>query len=249
MISITFLAAYGRIFGFFIGFMFFNPRIFPLRLKSALSALLALFVSVYFSRNNIIYPSYPIVTIFIVEFVLGVFLGFISSVFLVGLQLTGAMYDISSGFGMANVLNPVTGQRSAIMGQYIGIYFAALFFASGGFELIIKAIMESYRVLPLGSPTFYMIDIKHIVWFIMYASVWGLSLALPLTLVVLVLEIALGLINRGIGNIPIFILWLPIRTFVSLILLAMLLKPLNVIMIKAIGLQVEVLQKFLPLLR
>jgi len=249
MISITFLAAYGRIFGFFVGFMFFNPRIFPLRIKSALAALLALLVSVYLSRNNIIYPNYPVITIFIIEFVLGVFLGFVASVFLVGLQLTGAMYDISSGFSMANVLNPVTGQRSAIMGQYIGMYFATIFFASGGFELMIKAIIESYRVLPLGSPTFYMLDIKHIVWFIMYASVWGLSLALPLTLVVLVLEIALGLINRGIGNIPIFILWLPIRTFVSLVLLAMLLKPLNVIMIKAIGLQVEVLQKFLPLLR
>ena len=176
-------------------------------------------------------------------------MGFIASVFLVGLQLTGAMYDVSSGFSMANVLNPVTGQRSAILGQYIGMYFATIFFASGGFELMIKAIIESYRVLPLGSPTFYMLDIKHIVWFIMYASVWGLSLALPLTLVVLVLEIALGLVNRGIGNIPIFILWLPIRTFVSLVLLVMLLKPLNVIMIKAIGLQVEVLQKFLPLLR
>ncbi|NOZ91919.1 MAG: flagellar biosynthetic protein FliR [Dictyoglomi bacterium] len=245
----TFITVYPRIFGFFIGLMFLNPRIFPLRIKSALAAILAVIVSLYLSHKGIVVPHYSLLGMFIIEFLVGVFLGFVTSLFLVGLELTGAMYDISSGFSMANMMDPVTGQRTAILGQYIGMYFATLFFASGGFELLLKMIIETYRVLPLGSAMFTSLGIEHVVWFIAKATIWGMSLALPLTIVVLVLEISLGLINRGIGNIPIFILWLPIRTFVALFLLVLLMRPLNIVMIHAIGMQADILQKYLPLLR
>jgi len=245
----VFITVYPRIFGFFIGLMFLNPRIFPLRIKSALAAILAVVVSLFLSYKNMVVPHYSLMGMFVIEFIVGVFLGFVTSLFLVGLELTGALYDISSGFSMANMMDPVTGQRSAIMGQYVGMYFATLFFASGGFEVLIKMMVESYKILPLGSALFTSLNIEHVVWYITKATVWGMSLALPLTIVVLVLEVSLGLINRGIGNIPIFILWLPIRTFISLFLLVFLMRPLNAVLIHAIGMQADLIQKYLPLLR
>ncbi len=244
-----FVTVYPRIFGFLVGLMFLNPRIFPLRIKSALAAIISVIVALYISSHTIVIPHYPLVGMFVIEFLVGIFLGFITSLFLVGLELTGAMYDIASGFSMANMMDPVTGQRTAIMGQYVGMYFATLFFASGGFEVLLKAMIETYKILPLGSAMFAGLDINHMIWFIAKATIWGMSLALPLTIVVLVLEISLGLINRGIGNIPIFILWLPIRTFVSLLLLTLLMRPLNIVMIHAIALQSDLLTKYLPLLR
>ena len=245
----VFLTVYGRILGFFIGLMFLNPRVFPLRVKAGLSGILALVLASFIASPNVINPHYSVIGMFIVEFLVGLIIGFVASLFLVGLSLTGAMYDISSGFSMANMIDPVTGQRSAIMGQYVGMYFATLFFASGGFEVLLKAMLESYNILPLGSALFSNLDVEHVIWYIAKATIWGFSLALPLTIVVLVLEISLGLINRGIGNIPIFILWLPIRTFVSLFLLVFLLKPINTALIYAISLQADLLQKYLPLLR
>jgi len=239
-----FLSIYFRTFGMFVGMIYLNPRIFPLRVKSAMALLIALVLSPlliphYFNKGS----SWEIL---IADFVTGFMIGFIANFFLIGVSLAGSLMDVTSGFSLANMMDPVSGQRAAIFSQFLAFFFVALFFSTGGFWVMVASVKGSYAVIPPGVLSAFSPAL--LAQLLLRVTLWGLSLALPLVFVVLIAEISLGLINRGIGNVPIFVVWLPLRTLLALLLLILILRPMFLAMVNVLMREASFINSVMPML-
>jgi len=143
------------------------------------------------------------------EIVIGVALGFV-------LQLTFAVPVIAAeqisgtmGMAIATAIDPNSGGQSGALGQYFTIVLTLIFLGVGGHLLWLELVVESYRAIPPASGGFAAEDSWRIVQFGGRMFATGLAIALPVTLVLLLVQLTTGVISRSAPSLNLFALGLP----------------------------------------
>lgn len=155
------------------------------------------------------------------EMVIGLLMGFCASVPFWAIDVASTIIDTVRGSSMASVLNPLLEEQSSVFGVLFTQVIAVLFLATGGFNTMLTALYESYRTLPmmegwhLGSalPSF----IAH-QWQLMLQLAIGF--ALPAIVVMVLVDAALGLVNRSAQQLNVFFIAMPIKSALALFVLA-----------------------------
>ena len=85
---------------------------------------------------------------------------FLGLVFVLALQLVfgaldfaGRTIDIQAGFGLATVVDPATQNNAPLIGTLFVYAFAAVFFAMGGQEDLLRIAAASFDTIPIGHAT------------------------------------------------------------------------------------------------
>ena len=179
-----------------------------------LRVLLALALG-FFAANWMPLPELPDMMSFaavlaiIQEVVIGAALGFVLQIaFAIPLiaaeQIAGTM-----GLAIATSIDPNSGAQSGALGTYFGLILTLLFFAIGGHLLWFELVMESYRLLPAGSFTFSTENGRNIALFMGWGFATAAAIALPVVLVLLLVQTVTGVISRSAPALNLFALGLP----------------------------------------
>ncbi|MBY4897884.1 type III secretion system export apparatus subunit SctT [Cupriavidus sp. AU9028] len=155
------------------------------------------------------------------EMTIGLLMGFCASVPFWAIDVASTIIDTVRGSSMASVLNPLLEEQSSVFGVVFTQVIAVLFLATGGFNAMLTALYESYRSVPmlegwqLGSalPSF----IAH-QWQLMLQLAIGF--ALPSIVVMVLVDAALGLVNRSAQQLNVFFIAMPIKSALALFVLA-----------------------------
>jgi len=156
------------------------------------------------------------------EFALGAFVGFVSAIPFWAVDMAGFMIDTMRGASMASVLNPLLEQQSSLLGILFTQVFGLLFLVCGGFNALIAAIYDSYVWLPPGAPfgeKAQWLRFLYDVWHLMYTLF--LRFSMPAVVGMVLVDIALGLINRSAQQLNVFFLAMPIKSAFALLMLIM----------------------------
>lgn len=154
------------------------------------------------------------------ELAIGLFIGFCAAIPFWALDIAGYVIDTMSGSSMASVYNPLLGKQSSLLGLLFSQTFNVLFLLNGCFNTLIETIYRSYIILPPGSSiSFSPAGILFLTsqWQLMYEM--GLRFAMPAMVVILLVDIALGLVNRSAQQLNVFFLSMPIKNAFSLLML------------------------------
>jgi type III secretion protein T len=154
------------------------------------------------------------------EIVIGVVIGFSAAIPFWAVDMAGSFIDTMRGATMANVLNPLLGQQSSLLGILFSHVFSLLFLSTGGLNELIAAIYESYRTLPPGITltrdahwlSFFLRD-----WQLMYELC--LRFSMPALVGILLVDMALGLVNRSAQQMNVFFLSMPLKSAFAILLL------------------------------
>jgi flagellar biosynthesis protein FliR len=117
---------------------------------------------------------------------------------------------------VSQVLNPLSGEHEDALGPLFTILAVTLFLVAGLHLALIGALASSMAAFPLGGglpPTLGEIGVSAIT----LAIELGVRVALPLAVVLLLTELAVGLLARAITTINVFLLGLPLKIMVGLI--------------------------------
>ena len=143
------------------------------------------------------------------EALIGLTLGFV-------LQLTFAAPTIAAetiggamGMGLATAVDPHSGAHSPALGQYFAVILTLVFFATGGHLQWIALLVESYRIFPPGETWIGAAKAGEIATFAAAMFAAAVSIALPVTLVLLVVQVATGVLSRSAPALNLFALGLP----------------------------------------
>jgi len=155
------------------------------------------------------------------EVLIGALIGFLTAVpFWIASSL-GQLIDFQRGSMAATMTAPTFQDRTSPMGVLFTQAVTVLFFSSMGVHLFLGALYESYNSWPVmeASPDFPssgMLLIIHAFQSIFY---WLVVLGAPMLILVLVIDLLMGVLNRFVPQINVFFLALPFKAILVVLLL------------------------------
>jgi flagellar biosynthetic protein FliR len=154
------------------------------------------------------------------EVVIGLSLGLAVRALIAAAELGGHLGGYQIGFSYAATVDPVSGVRNSVITSLYGLLAMLAFFAVNGHHQILRAMVASYEGLPIGGghldPSI-LTGVREILALIFTV---GLRLAAPLVLVLLIVELAVGLVSRSAPSLNFMIVGYPVRLLVGLLVLA-----------------------------
>jgi flagellar biosynthetic protein FliR len=155
------------------------------------------------------------------EAVIGMLIGMVFASFVWLWEWVGELADWQVGFGFAALADPIMGARIAIIARIAMLLAGILFFQLGGHHLLLRAVAESYRWLPVTSDFALRPQLGE-AWWTMLGR--GFFLALPLIVptlgIVLLTDLVLGLMGRAAPQLGVLLWGMPARILACLFVTA-----------------------------
>jgi flagellar biosynthetic protein FliR len=157
------------------------------------------------------------------EVMIGLWIGWLARLTTLALSMTGHL--IGYLIGLSNVLipDPMLGGEGSPLSRFLGLGGAALVLSTGLYALPLRALAESYAVLPIGLPLPDEFAAASVANAVGACFLLALRLAAPFVLLSIVVQLLGGLIGRVAPQSQAFILALPLQLILGLLLLVALL--------------------------
>jgi len=154
------------------------------------------------------------------EIAIGFVLGLIIRLAFEAGALAGTLIATGSGLAFAQMSDPMRGVPSNIVGQWFYLAFGLVFFASDGHLAVIEMLLQSYHNIPIGSalPDLDTLPETTLIFFQTVLSA-GASLALPVMIALLAVNLAFGVLARAAPALNPIQLGLPVSVLLGLLLL------------------------------
>ena len=143
------------------------------------------------------------------EVLVGLALGFVLQVAFAAPVMAAEVIGGSMGMSMAVAVDPNNGAQSPTLGQYFTVVLTLIFLALGAHLQWISLLLESYRIFPPGETWLGAEKISDIAGFggMMFAT--AVMIALPVSLVLLIVQLVTGVLSRSAPALNLFALGLP----------------------------------------
>lgn len=157
------------------------------------------------------------------ELAIGVSIGFLLRLVFEAGAMAGELVAQGTGLAFAQMSDPLRGGSSGVIGQWFYLLFGLLFFSTNGHLALIALLMDSYKAVPIGA------SLPDIDAFLSAAPTFALQvfrgalgLALPLTVAMLAINLAFGVLARAAPALNPIQLGLPVALLLGLFLLTVL---------------------------
>jgi flagellar biosynthesis protein FliR len=165
--------------------------------------------------------STPGILMIISEIALGLALGFAVQIGFAAALLAGEAISNTMGIGFASAVDPMGGQSSAAIGQFLSMLATFLFLTMDGHLMLAGIIVESFQAVPPNAAWLSQGAIEGLVKFGGLTFAAGLSIALPVGFAMVLVQIILGIIGRSAPTLNLFSVGMPAALLAGIILLAM----------------------------
>ncbi len=216
----VFLLIFARVIAFLVTLPLFSYRTIPVQFKIGLSFFLAL-AMFYTVDASGVQVDEVFVFLLLKEAAVGMFVGLIAFIIISALQIAGGFIDFQMGFAIANVIDPQTGAQSPLTGQYFNMIALLFLLSVDGHHLLIDGIYSSYQFIPLD--TFIPFKDGAIADFVIQTFsrmfLIAFQMAIPIVGCLFLVDVALGIIARTVPQLNVFVVGLPVKIFVSFVVI------------------------------
>ncbi len=143
------------------------------------------------------------------EILIGLSLGFVLQWSFAAPLIAAEMIGGSMGLSIASAADPVSGAHSPVLGQYFSVLLTVLFLGLGAHLTWFALIVESYSAFPPGSAWFTPDRMMLVTSFGAQMLTAAIAIALPVTLLLLLVQVMTGVISRSAPSLNLFSLGLP----------------------------------------
>ncbi|UUZ85941.1 flagellar type III secretion system protein FliR [Paenibacillus sp. P26] len=219
-----FLLFFCRITSFFVVSPIFAARNVPAQFKIGLAFFVSFIAFMGAGTSTPVAMDSLYVLSVIREVLVGLALGFVAYLFFTVVQIAGSFIDMQMGFSIANVIDPMTGAQSPVIGNLKYMIATMLFLSFNGHHLLLEAIMRSYEWIPLSNELFAVMYGGHLSEFMIKSltAVFALSfqMAAPLVIALFLTDVGLGFLARVAPQFNIFVVGIPIKVLLGFLLAA-----------------------------
>lgn len=213
---LVFLRASGL---FFMTPVFASPEI-PLEVRGLLSGALAL---ILFPFAVPYLPSSPEWGAFLLAcldaVVIGILLGLVVALYHAALLMAGQFYSMQIGFGIVNVIDPLSQEQVPILGQAKALFGLLVFLGIGGHHLLIESLGNSFALVPslslASSGPLFHTTLRGI------GTIFdlGFRIAAPIVGTIFLVELVLGILSKAAPQMNVLVVGFQVKIIVGLLLL------------------------------
>lgn len=216
-----FLLVFVRITGMFFLSPIFGRKNIPNYFKAGFCFVFSIIVA-----NSVTVPDLSMYTslgayalIIAKELIIGLMMGFISYLIFSAIYIAGQMIDVRIGFGMVSVFDPVSNVQIPITADFYVIIATVMMLMTDAHHLLILAIADSYSILPIGEAIFGEDLLLQMVKLFTDTFAVGFKIAAPVTVSILITDLALGIISKSMPQLNVFMLGMPVKIIMGLLVI------------------------------
>ncbi len=214
-----FLLIFVRITSFIYIVPFFSMNNTPRRTRVGLGLFLSLFLfRVVTPHETIVYNTLLGYTIIVVkEAVTGFLIGFGVNLCNTIVLFAGRIMDMEIGLSMVSLMDPTTRESASISGILYQYMVTLLLILSGLYEYLIKALADTFRLIPVNGAVFRIENIlTTMIRFMSEYIIIGFRICLPIFAVMIMLNAVLGILAKVSPQLNMFAVGIQIKVLVGL---------------------------------
>lgn len=223
-----YLLIFARLAGVVFLFPYFNWPGIPAVLRVWIAVMLTWLIYLSLPKDMLVHPTGAVEAGLLLakEAAVGLALGFLIALCFSVFTKAGQLMDLGAGLTLSAVFNPQIGGQVTLLGRFYYLLVLVYYLAINGHHLFIASIAESYRLIPLDSD-FLVQELAGGMGQI-FARIFTLAfqIAAPVIVVLLIMDLALGLVAKTVPQVHVFVEGLPLKIALALLILGILLPPM-----------------------
>ena len=218
-----FLLIFVRITGIFLMTPFFGSKNITVTIKAGLALIITYILFPIVFNNTAVIPSHFLPYLFIVigELIIGMTIGFVSSMVFSAIQMAGQLLDMQIGFGVINIIDPQSGHQVPLIGNFKYILALIIFLATNGHHVLLSALFVSFKLVPVTGVVVHSALSDFMVDMVAGTFVIALKISLPVLITLVITDIALGILARTMPQMNIFVVGVPGKILIGLFVLSL----------------------------
>lgn len=196
----------------------FTADLLPATVRNSIFLAVALLsLALQPSAGPLMLNGWQWVTLFAKEVFIGGTIGLLFAGVMWAFEAAGQLIDSKVGATQAQVTDPMSGQQTSLNGAFLGRLASVVFMTSGGFMVMIGALLESFALWPVRSPLPGFVQGGAALFESEFGRIMLLTLlvAAPGLVLLYLVEGVLGLVNRFAQQLNVFSLAMSLKAVVA----------------------------------
>ena len=194
-----------------------------IRLYFALGFSLVLAPVVAQHVPNPVPPLGLLLSLLVIEFITGLFIGTIARILMTALDAAGMLISLASGISNAQVFNPSMATQGSIFGAFLSIGGVTLLFVTNLHHLLLQGLVESYKMFPVGGVPDTASMAELMTRAVSASFLTGFQIAMPCVVISMLLYVGMGVLSRLMPQVQVFLIAIPVQIMIALVILSLVL--------------------------
>lgn len=200
-----------RLLGLFSSAPVFSNRGVSVRVRLAIGMGVALAVLPVMPPMPQVPPGGGLgLAIFVQQIFIGIAIGFMMRIVFAAVDMAGALIGMQMGLSFAIFFDPDAGGQTAVLSDFLNLLATLIFLAVNGHLLMIEVVVRSFEWLPVTTAPLNAGGWGFIARTGLTVFAAGLLLSMPIIAILLVANIALGVLTRAAPQLNLFAVGFPI---------------------------------------
>lgn len=200
----------------------FSERAVSKKVKIGLAVMITWILAPQLPPTNVTLFSVGGFWLLIQQILIGIALGFTMQFAFAAVRMAGELIGLQMGLSFATFFDPGSRLNMPVLARFLDMLAMLLFLTFNGHLWLISLLADSFHTLPIGG------DPLNANAFLALAKAGGLiflngmRLALPLIILLLTINLALGLLNRVAPQLSVFAIGFPITLSIGILTIGIL---------------------------
>jgi flagellar biosynthetic protein FliR len=144
------------------------------------------------------------------QIMIGIAIGLVVQLLFDALALAGQTVSMTMGLGYATLVDPQRGANTAVLGQLFTIFGTLIYLSLNGHLALLGSFVRSFDSMPIGAEIIGRNFFGSVASWGAHVFESGLLIALPATVALIIVNLALGVVTRAAPQLNLFGIGFPI---------------------------------------
>jgi len=213
-----FILVLARVTPLFLIAPLFSSNLIPPRVRGIIAVAISIGLAPVALHGQHV-PTAPLALAgLIVEGMLvGLGFAFALAVLMGAIESAGSLIDVVSGFSYGSLINPLSGESSAVMNRFYSLVGTLIFLIIGGDAWTLRGLGRTFQLVPLtsGPRLSSLVGGAEQVLATVFAA--ALEIAAPVLVALLITDVAFGVVSRVVPQLNVFAVGFPTKVAVAML--------------------------------
>lgn len=214
-----YMVVFSRVAGVLVILPGFSESYVLGRMRILLAIMLAVVITPVLSSQVVAHQvgSASALGVILLEFLVGLFIGTLSRIALLTIEIAGSIIGFQINLANASVFDPAQGQQGVVTGSFLNLIVLVMIFVMDLHHLMIRGMVESFQIISPGGS----VPLEDISQTILDVVARGFAVAVqmsaPFIIIGTLYYLAIGLINRLLPQIQFFFVMQPLILILGMV--------------------------------
>ena len=216
-----FLLVLARVSPLFAVAPLFSSHQVPARVRTIVAVAMTIgLLPIALHGQHVPQDGMAIAALVLKELLVGLAFALVLGILFAAINSAGALLDVLVGFSFGSLIDPLTGNQSAVLAQLYSLIGIAVFVVIGGDAWVVQGLARTYDLVPLtAAPDLHSLA-QGVVAVFSTIFTSAIEVAAPVMIAVVITDVAFGVVTRVVPQLNVFAVGFPVKVVVGLLVVA-----------------------------